>query len=323
MARVVVVTPNPAIDVTYVVAQQKLGETVRVRSVTRRAGGKGINVVRVLRSLGVDATAVHPLGGPNGEWMNRELASAGITSASVEVAAETRSTVAVVDSDLGTHPTVYTEPGTALDATSWARVIDAVERHGEGGGIVVIAGSFPPDTSDERVVSLVSAGKRTGARVIVDTTGPGLLAAAAARADILKPNESEVLDATGAVSLDDGIAALLERGAGAVVVSRGPEGLLLATGRGERVAHPAVPGVSGNPTGAGDAATAGLVFALLAGASEADALLSAAVVGAAAVEAPAAGEIDPASLPELASRLGARGLPPVVALAPLFAGPPH
>jgi tagatose 6-phosphate kinase len=307
VARVVVVTPNPAVDVTYRVAEQVVGETVRVQSVERRPGGKGINVVRVLRRLGLDAAAVQPLGGATGAWIRERLVAEGIETVTVDAPDETRTTVAVVD-DIA-HPTLLSEPGEALDDTAWDALTHAVEQHCEPGGYLVIAGSFPPHTAPSRVAALVTAGRSAGAVVVVDASGPALVAAADAGAHIVKPNEAELLEATGATSLERGLDELLARGAGSAIVSRGASGLLLASADGGRVSQPAVPGVTGNPTGAGDAATAGLVFALAAGRPLAEALLSAAVVGAAAVLAPTAGEIDAAGLDALAARLGDRPLP--------------
>jgi tagatose 6-phosphate kinase len=307
MARIVVVTPNPAVDVTYRVDEQVIGSTVRVRSVERRAGGKGINVVRVLRRLGLDATAAQPLGGSTGAWISEQLAAAGVATVSVDTPAETRTTVAVVDDRA--HPTLFSEPGRALDDSTWDALTAAIGTRCERGGFLVIAGSWPPSTATARVTALVAAGRAAGAVVIVDASGPALLAAADAGADIVKPNEAEVLEATGAATLELGIDDLLARGARSVIVSRGASGLLLASVDGAHASQPGVPGVDGNPTGAGDAATAGLVLALAAGQSLTEALLSAAVVGAAAVLSPTAGEIDPTRLGDLAARLGDRTLP--------------
>jgi tagatose 6-phosphate kinase len=307
MARIVVVTPNPAVDVTYRVDEQVIGSTVRVRSVERRAGGKGINVVRVLRRLGLDATAVQPLGGTTGAWITGQLAAEGVATVPVDTPAETRTTVAIVDDRA--HPTLLSEPGGTLDDSTWDALTAAVAAQCERGGFLVVAGSWPPGTVAARVTELVATGRAAGAAVIVDASGPALLAAADAGADIVKPNEAEVLEATGAATLELGIDDLLERGARSVIVSRGASGLLLASVDGARDSQPGVPGVDGNPTGAGDAATAGLVLALAAGQSLPQALLSAAVVGAAAVLSPTAGEIDPAHLAGLAARFGDRTLP--------------
>jgi fructose-1-phosphate kinase PfkB-like protein len=139
---------------------------------------------------------------------------------------------------------------------------------------------------------------------VVDCSGAALVAAASAGATVCKPNREELLDATGTDDERAGALRLLGLGATVVVVSRGSEGIAAHTT--EHVLEvPAVPGVSGNPTGAGDAATAGLVRALTSAAGTdiatddatlLRALRSAAAFGAAAVLRPVAGEVDPADV---------------------------
>ena len=301
MARVTVVTPNPAVDITYRVPRQRIGETVRVQDVLRRAGGKGLNVARVLRTLGVDVVAVHPLGGAAGQWITRELAAEGIPAHAVELADETRSTVTVVD-DVE-HPTVLAEAGPHVPPRAWAQLNERVARSCEDGDVLVVSGSLPPRTTPAHVTDLIGAGRRAGARVIVDVSGAGLLAAAAAGADLLKPNAEEALAATGAADLPAAVAQLLRAGARGVVVSRGSAGLIAVGPDGQQVHQDAVPGVSGNPTGAGDAATAGIAAAWARGAPLPVALRWASLLGAAAVLRPSAGEVDPDDLAVLAARL--------------------
>lgn len=66
-ARTIVVTPNPAIDRTVETDAQRVARVTRTRFVAQQAGGKGLNVVRVLGQLNVaGAVAVAPLGGPEG-----------------------------------------------------------------------------------------------------------------------------------------------------------------------------------------------------------------------------------------------------------------
>lgn len=303
MARVVVLTPNPAVDVTYRVAQQLIGATVRVLGVQRRAGGKGINVVRVLRTLDVDALAVQPLGGATGDAIRKQLAEDEIAAVNIDAGQETRTTVAVVD-DLE-HPTLYAEPGGKLSSRVWGQLLDAIANHCEPGGFLVIAGSYPPGTTPNQIGSLVAAGRAAGAFVVVDASGPALIAAANAAAHLVKANEEELLDASGSANLESGVSQLLRLGAGSVLISRGPAGLELVSADGDRKSQIGVPGVSGNPTGAGDAATAGLVSALLGGASQRNALRRAAIIGAAAVLSPTAGEIVPSDLAVLDARLDA------------------
>lgn len=322
MPRFVVVTPNPAVDVTYTVDRLDVGETVRVRRVTRVAGGKGLNVARVLRLLGRDVRAVQPLGGPAGEWIAESLRREGVPGETVPIRGLTRSTVAVLNTDGTTHPTLFAEPGPSLDAEEWPRFVETVTRAIQLGDWLVIAGSFPLGTGVAHVTRLIDRARDVGARTLVDTTGELLAAAARAGADIVKANRDEIRETTGVTDAREA-AGILAAGGSAVMVSLGAEGALFSRPGRDMVEQPAVAGVHGNPTGAGDAATAGLLAALADGHDVSSALAWAAVCGAAAVQSPIAGDLDIRSLASLAARLPlppARGLT-LPALEP--SGDPH
>lgn len=287
---VVVLTPNPAVDITYRVDSQRIGETVRVAEVTRRAGGKGINVASVLGQLGTPAVAVSPLGGAAGIWIHQEVTDRGLTSRPVPIAGETRTTVTVTDGRM--HPTVLTEPGPVLSEGEWQAVASTIAAEGRPDGYLVISGSLPGGADPVLVGAWIAQGRAAGVTTVADVSGPALLAAAAAGADLLKPNTAELLAATGLTDEQQAARLLLERGAGTVIVSRGAEGLAAYDRSGRLLIEPAPARVQGNPVGAGDAATAGLIAALCRGRSLAQGLSWAAAAGAAAVRVPWAGEID-------------------------------
>ncbi|MBA8989209.1 tagatose 6-phosphate kinase [Curtobacterium pusillum] len=307
---ILIVTPNPAVDVTYRVAEQRIGETQRVLDVARRPGGKGLNVGRVLDTAGIATRAVLPLGGPSGRWISSSLDELGIAHTDVAVTGETRTTVTVVD-DL-VHPTMFGEPGPMVSRGEWDTVTATIDRLLDEGVVdaLVVSGSLPLGTDPQVVGSWVASARAHGTPSIVDCSGDALLAAADAGATVCKPNRAELLEATGATDERDGALHLLGRGASVVVVSRGSRGIAAHTLDGVTEVS-AIAGVTGNPTGAGDAATAGLVTALLGrpghrGARpgrgavatvdalvvDAAALRCAAAYGAAAVLRPVAGEVD-------------------------------
>lgn len=298
---IIVVTPNPAVDVTYRVAEQRIGETQRVLDVARRPGGKGLNVGRVLAATGTGTHAVLPLGGPAGRWVADALDELRLAHTDVAVTGETRTTVTVVDDRQ--HPTMFGEPGPRVTPDEWKAVSASVERllvKAEPSALVV-SGSLPSGTDPAVVGTWVAAARARGVLSLVDCSGDALLAAADAGATICKPNRGELLEATGAADERTGALQLLDRGAAVVVVSRGSDGIAAHTVD-DVVEVPAIAGVTGNPTGAGDAATAGLITALAArpaGVSgggapvvDASALRTAAAYGAAAVLRPVAGEVD-------------------------------
>jgi 1-phosphofructokinase family hexose kinase len=321
---IVVVTPNPAVDVTYRVAEQTVGVTQRVLDVVRRPGGKGVNVARVLAAAGASTTSVLPLGGTSGAWVATALQQDGLTTAAVPVTGDTRTTVTVVD-DLA-HPTMYGEPGPVVSAGEWAAVTDAVRAARTDATALVVSGSLPRDADPGVVRPWIRDAVDAGLLVVADLSGRALLEAATAGATVCKPNREELLDATGAPDERSGALDLLARGAGTVVVSAGSAGITAHT-RDTVVTVAAVPDVHGNPTGAGDAATAGLVLALTARTAPgrrapADlvaevlapdalrrALVSAAAYGAAAVLRPVAGEVDLAAVDRFTTLLERTGSP--------------
>lgn len=289
MARVVVVTPNPAIDVTYGVSALTPGETLRVCSVERRPGGKGINVARVLIALGHEPVVVLPLGGAPGAWIRAALEEFGVAARVTPIDGLTRTCVTVTAPH--GHPTVLNEPGPAVSRVEWDHLLADTVRLLTDASMLIVSGSLPGGADDTIITALVTAARDANVPVLLDVAGGPLLAAARAGADIIKPNAQELLEATGAPALADAIAVIRAFGVRLVVVSRGIDGIVAADADG-RYAVDAIGGVHGNPTGAGDAATAGLAAALLDGLPVLDSLSWAAALGAAAVLRPVAGEVD-------------------------------
>ena len=95
----------------------------------------------------------------------------------------------------------------------------------------------------------------------------------------IKPNLLEARALTGKESAADCAAALLEAGVGSVFISLGAEGLLAASGE-ERVLLPCEKTQTVSATGAGDAATAAIVWAMVQGLGPAAAARAAVLAGA-------------------------------------------
>ncbi len=301
------VTPNPALDVTYLVPDFRQHGTVRVRSVAERPGGKGVNVARIVDAYDRPVEVTGLLGGPDGQRVADLLTASSprIRQNWCPIDGRTRRTVTLVD---GSDATMIGEPGPVVTSADWQRLADRIgdgsggSDAGDGhGGPVTISGSLPVGSTPEDLARLVDVCRARSRLVIVDTSGPALLAAARHGADLVKPNRQELMDATGAASTAEGARMLLDQGCRAVVVSAGPDGLqLFLKSRPGRV-YIARPGrqLAGNPTGAGDATVASFAMALndITHVDDADgaivAVLPRAVaMSAAAVLAPVAGEVD-------------------------------
>lgn len=304
---IVTVTPNPAIDITLTVDVLHPGHTHRVPPGARRAGGKGINVARVLGDMGTDAVAIAPVGTLDHAWFTDDLGA--VRSELVEIPGNVRQSTAVVEPH---QTTVFNETGSDRGTQVWDDLVTTVKRLLPEATCLVVSGSLPPGCPPALYGQLVSLGRAHGIPVIADGTGEALRRAAEAGATALKPNAAELAETTGETDPIRGARALQVLGAELVLVSLGEDGMLAV----ER--DPSQPVLraqldrvlSGNPTGAGDAAVAG-VASLLArsifvtpesATTPVDAramLVRATAWSAAAVLEPLAGSVNPARVAEL------------------------
>jgi tagatose 6-phosphate kinase len=288
---ILTVTPNVALDVTYRVDRLLPGSSHRVRDVQERAGGKGINVARVLRALGHDTTVLGFVGGATAATITEDLARAGLPAELVGVDGPTRRSVAVVDAHSGTA-TLFNEAGPPVSPARWQELEALLAARLPRAAGLVVAGSLPPGAADDACARLVRLAADHRVPVLVDVAGAALLRAAEAGADIVKPNAGELLDATGRTDPDAAAADLARRGAKAVVVTCGDAGMTARTREGSWRAAPPER-VAGNPTGAGDAAAAALIAGAAAGTPWPERLGDAVALSAAAVARPTAGGFDP------------------------------
>jgi len=290
---ILTVTPNPALDLTYRVPRLQPGETHRAAAPAVRAGGKGLNVARVLAQTGTAAFILTTAGGPPGLRLADDLEASHLPSELVPVEAPTRSSVAVVDESTG-ETTVINETGGVLSAAEWMALHDAVDRLVVPATCVVGSGSLPPDAPDDVYARVVAAAASRGLPSVIDAVGTPLVLAAEAGASVVKPNRRELTDTTGHDDPVAGARVLLDAGAGLVVVSLGAEGMLAVPRDGAPVHARLGSPLTGNATGAGDAAVAAMASLLAVGVTDPSTLVRRATAwSAAAVLAPLAGELAP------------------------------
>jgi tagatose 6-phosphate kinase len=304
---VLAVSVNPAVDVTYAVAAVRRGTETRVRAVRTSAGGKAVNVARILARRGTPVTVTGFAGGHDGATLRAGVVAAGAADRLVTIGGATRRTTTVVEDD-GTA-TGLLEPGPVVTATEWRELCRLVGDLALRTEVVVLSGSLPGGLPDDAYAVLTDIAHGGGAAVILDAAGPALRAGVGAGPEIVKPNRAELraLNDAGPANGDgsddaggdggdgggwdadvEGARRLLSAGARAVVVSAGAEGMVAVTAEGGWRARPPEV-VVGNPTGAGDAAVAALARGLLTAASWPVVLADAVALSAAAVAAPTAG----------------------------------
>jgi tagatose 6-phosphate kinase len=313
---IVTVTLNPALDLTYSVDELIRHATHRVRTVTERPGGKGLNVGRVLCAAGEPVLATGLLGGAIGARVAEAVGTAGVSGDFVRIGGETRRTVSVLDSG---DATGFWEPGPLVTVGEWTRFVERYDTLLGRATVVVLSGSLPPGLPVDAYATLIQLARDRRVPTVLDTSGEPLRHGISAGPDIVKPNAAELSTLskdTAATGTDEGIdaersvgpeeiaAALraLAIGCRTVVVSDGRRGLLaLSETEGWQAVPPDV--IEGNPIGAGDACVAALARGLRDGTAWPAILADAVALSAAAVAVPVAGGFDREIYERLRSRV--------------------
>ncbi len=269
---IVTLTLNPAIDLSTSVGSLVSQKKLRCAQPLREPGGGGINIARVVRTLGGDATAIFTAGGANGQRLDALVDQCGITHRAVPIAGETRENIAVQVTDTG-EVYRFVMPGPELSADDFERVEAAVHDALRGGGkgtMLVFSGSICGEAPEGMFAAMLRHVRDMGGRVFADVSGERLQRAAAAGVAFLKPNKHELEHFVGReLRTDDEIVAAAHSlralgDAEAVFVSLGQGGMHAATREGSfRVEAPPVEIAS--TIGAGDSAVAGIVLALAQG----------------------------------------------------------
>ncbi|ASF11255.1 hexose kinase [Nocardia brasiliensis] len=290
---ILTVTMNPAYDMTYRVEHFERGQAHRVRSVEQRIGGKGIDVTRVLNQLGKYARATG--------FADHAFAAAAELEMPVDFVHAlpwVRRTVVISESEDGTATALW-EPGARVSNPHAAEQL-AVRVTGMLPDIdgLVISGSLPGGIAATLPAEIARGAIAADVPTICDVDGEALRLAAQVPGVVLMPNGDELHRLTGVkpATAEEVVTAaypLIESGVRAVIATRGADGMVAVTAEGAWFAALPEP-LAGNPTGAGDSATAAVIAALTADEVPdwPTILTDAVATSAAAVVIPVAGEID-------------------------------
>lgn len=291
MPLIATLTLNPAMDLSVSTARVTDTQKLRCSAPRHDPGGGGINVARVVKTLGGKAVAVYPAGGPFGDLLRRSLDELGLVHRPVPIAGDTRESFTVDELQSGLQYR-FVLPGPVLSAQELERCLQTLAALRPAPEFVVLSGSFPPGTDLAFFDDLRALTLRLGARLVVDLSGEPLCHAARhGGVYLMKPSLEELSTLMGgAVTSEaeqqEALRSLIARGCAEIVVlSLGAEGALYAYGeRLERLRSPQVPVVSA--VGAGDSMLGAIVQALADGRSVDAAVRQGIAAGAATVMRP-------------------------------------
>lgn len=279
------VTLNPTLDRTLSVPALRPGEVHRAQLLREDLGGKGVNVSRALDALGINSHIVGLAAGCTGQRLRDGLREAGFAVDFIEMPGETRRNLTIRDETTGIY-TKINEPGPYLDAGHASNLLHHIGTLAQPGDVWVFCGALPPGARPDLYAQLITTVQSRGGRAVLDTSGPALAAGLTARPFAIKPNREEAGELLGERLEDDradcrAAGRLQANGIETVALSRGAEGLVLAMGDELVLALPPLLKAL-SPVGAGDAALAGLLWAMVEGCDAVETARRAVACGAAA-----------------------------------------
>lgn len=260
------VTMNPSVDISYSIHELKLDVVNRVETVHKTAGGKGLNVARVIAQMEEVVLATGVLGGTIGEYIIQELNRGNIPNDFLKTKKESRNCIAILHEGMQTE---ILESGPTLSKEEGATFLEKFECLLTTASLVTISGSLPKGLPTNFYYQMLEICNNNGIPVIMDSSGESLENALVHKEKpfAIKPNVAELSQllginiGVGIIDLKQALNHELFTGIEWIIVSMGGEGAFVKHGEDYyRVTIPKIEVV--NPVGSGDATVAGLAVAL-------------------------------------------------------------
>lgn len=227
------ITLNVSVDKAYHINETvESGKVIRVATCNMTAGGKGLNVSRVIKMCGEDILATGFVGGHTGALVEELLQNDEIKSKFVHTKGETRNCINILDQN--NTSTEFLEPGAPVSKDEKDLFIKQFDEILDNTNVVAISGSAPQGLDKDIYKILIDMAKKKGKKVILDTSGDLLKEGIKACPTMIKPNSEEMESLLG-ISINNrdeiikSAIKLHQSGIEVVVVSLGGEGALLVS----------------------------------------------------------------------------------------------
>ncbi len=263
---VLTVTLNPAIDKIVSIPNFCLGKDFVQKDASLSPGGKGINVSRALKNLGIPALATGLIGGSTGKFMQRSLTREHIPNDFSHVSFETRISLTINDpaQDLETR---ILEPGHPVPSKDMQQFNTKFKKLLKRAHCVVLAGRVPLGTTDHLYAKLIAMARKRNVPVFLDTHGPALRAGIKAKPFAIKPNLKEAEAALGMrlnslPEIKRAVKKFHKYGVQLVIISMAAQGAIVSNAKEMFLVQPPAVKVK-SQVGCGDSFVAGCVYGLV------------------------------------------------------------
>ena len=286
MAKVATITLNAAYDLVGRLSRIEIGEVNTVETLGLFPAGKGINVAKVLKDLGVDVAVGGFLGEDNVGDFETLFKKQGLEDKFHRVAGKTRINVKITETEADVTDLNFL--GYQITPEAWQQFTVDSLAYCQNFDIVAVCGSLPRGVNPELFADWLNQLHQAGVKVVLDSSNAALTAGLKAHPWLVKPNHRELEAWIGHSlnSLDEIIAAakkLKAEGIANVIISMGANGSLWLSEQAVMQAQPPKCENVVSTVGAGDSMVAGLIYGIEKGLPQAETLAFASAVSAFAV----------------------------------------
>ncbi|WAA13104.1 hexose kinase [Fervidibacillus halotolerans] len=257
---ILTVTLNPSVDIRYMLPTFLLDEVNRVDNISKTAGGKGLNVSRVLKMLGEKVSATGFLGGECGEFIRKNIVKEGIINDFVPISSETRNCIAVIHEGKQTE---ILESGPVITERELNMFLEKFSSIIHDFRIVTVSGSLPKGMPDDFYSKIIEISNKENIPVLLDINGQLLQKNLGGKYNpiLIKPNKKELEDFIGFPILKENdiykaIRTPILNNIEWIVVTLGAEGAIVKHRDALYRVYPPKVNVI-NPVGSGDSVLAG------------------------------------------------------------------
>lgn len=273
---ILTLTLNPSVDISYPLEQFYLDTVNRVTKTSKTAGGKGLNVTRVLSEFGEEVLASGFLGGALGQFIEEQLTEGQIDQSFFKIKGETRNCIAILHEG---QQTEILEQGPTIDKKEAEDYKTHLLKLFKRANVIAMSGSLPKGLNTNYYADIVKLANEQGLPTILDSYGQSLkeVLLSEDKPTVIKPNIDELSQLLNyqvkenIEDLKEAVSKPIFNGIEWIIVSLGSKGAFAKHHQTfYKVNIPKIEVV--NPVGSGDSTVAGIASGLVHQQSDKDLL---------------------------------------------------
>jgi 1-phosphofructokinase len=182
---------HPALDVVYDLAELRVGSTITDASSKMYPAGKGLNIAKVIKTLGEEVCVLGVVGAENERQFKDHLDAIGIPHTLLVTDGGVRINTTILESQNG-QVTHVNSLGPVLPPRVFDEVLAHVKSTLSAGDLCAFSGSLPRGFEPDAYQKLVKVCREKKAAALLDSRGEALKRGVRAKPRMMKPNLTEL-----------------------------------------------------------------------------------------------------------------------------------